>query len=254
MKFLRYSYKDKISYGILNEKDATLITPIEGSPFTNYKKNIKEIKIKDVKVLTPCDFSKAVCIGLNYRDHAAECNLEIPKSPVVFIKPSTSALAFGEEIIKPEMCKRIDYEAELAIVIKKKTKNIEIENIRDFILGYTCANDVTARDLQPSDGQWTLAKGFDTFCPFGPFIETEVDPNNLKIKSILDGKVMQESNTSNLIFNTDYIVSYISKIMSLNPGDIILTGTPSGISGMSDGATIEVVIENIGTLKNSVVY
>lgn len=254
MKFLRYNYKDKLSYGILDTKNNTRIIPIEGSPFTEYKKTNKEIDINEVKILTPCDFSKAVCIGLNYRDHAKEFNLPIPNSPVVFIKPSTSALANNEEIIKPKMCTRLDYEAELAIIIKKKTKNIDIENVRDYILGYTCANDVTARDLQAIGGQWTIAKGFDTFCPFGPFIETEVEPNNLKIMSILDGKIMQESNTSNLIFNTDYIVSYISKIMTLNPGDIILTGTPGGISGMKDGATIEIVIEKIGTLKNKVVY
>ena len=252
MKFLRYQYKDKVHYGILNKENNNSIICIEGSPFGEYKVLDCEIKLSDVKILTPCDFSKAVCIGLNYKDHAEEFNLPIPSSPVVFIKPSTSALAYGDAIIKPDMCKRLDYEAELAIIIKKKAKNIDRENVRDYILGYTCANDITARDLQEKGGQWTIAKSFDTFCPFGPFIQTDVEPNNLKIKSILDGKVMQESSTKNLIFDTDYIVSYISKIMSLNPGDIILTGTPGGIAGMKKGAVIEIEIENIGTLKNTI--
>lgn len=253
MKFLRYIYMGNTRYGILNDDEYT-ITPIIGSPFDTYSRESQKICIKDVQLLTPCDFSKAVCVGLNYKDHAHEFNLEIPKSPVIFIKPSTSALAHNEKIIKPVECNRIDYEAELAIVIKKKAKNINIENIREYILGYTCANDVTARDLQKINEQWTIAKGFDTFCPFGPVIETDIDPNNLEIKSLLNGKVMQKSNTSNLIFNTDYIVSYISKIMTLNPGDIILTGTPSGISHMNNGSIIEIVIEGIGTLKNIVVY
>lgn len=253
MKFLRFLYNDEISYGILKENTSTIIK-LEGSPFEEYKELQEELNMDNVKILTPCDFTKAVCVGLNYRDHAKEFNHPIPESPVLFMKPSTSALACNEDIIKPEICKRLDYEAELAIVIKKKAHNIEEKDAHKYILGYTCANDVTARDLQPQNGQWTLAKGFDTFCPFGPYIETQLDPKNLKIQSILNGKVMQESNTSNLIFDPIYLVSYISKIMSLNPGDIILTGTPSGVSHMIDGSKISVKIENIGELVNTVKY
>ncbi len=254
MKFLRYYYNNEISYGILKKDCENKITKIEGSPFIGFKESSEELDFKDVKVLTPCDFTKAVCVGLNYRDHAKEFNHPIPESPVLFIKPATTALGMYENILKPQMCKRLDYEAELAIVIKSKAHDIEEEDAHKYILGYTCANDVTARDLQPQKGQWTLAKSFDTFCPFGPFIETKIDPTNLKITSILNEKVMQESNTSNLIFNPFYLVSYISKVMTLNPGDIILTGTPSGVSHMKDLSTISIKIEGIGTLTNTVKY
>jgi 2-keto-4-pentenoate hydratase/2-oxohepta-3-ene-1,7-dioic acid hydratase in catechol pathway len=254
MKFLRYSYNNEINYGLLkNENDSTIIK-LKGSPFDKYEKLSEEVNIEDVKILTPCDFSKAVCVGLNYRDHAEEFNHPIPESPVLFIKPSTTALAFAENIIKPEICTRLDYEAELAIIIGKKAHNIEEIDASKYILGYTCANDVTARDLQPQNGQWSLAKGFDTFCPFGPYIETEIDPKNLKIQSILNDEVMQESNTSNLIFNPLYLVSYISKVMTLNPGDLILTGTPSGVSHMKDGSKISIKIDGIGELTNTVKY
>lgn len=254
MKFLRYYYNDEISYGILKKDCEDTIIKIKGSPFNEFEELSEELKIKDVKLLTPCDFTKAVCVGLNYRDHIIEFNHPIPESPVLFIKPSNTAIGIHENIIKPQLCERLDYEAELAIVIGSKTHNIEEKDAHKYILGYTCANDVTARDLQPQKGQWTLAKSFDTFCPFGPFIETEINPTNLNIKSILNGKVMQESNTSNLIFNPFYLVSYISKIMTLYPGDIILTGTPSGVSHMKDLSTISIKIEGIGTLTNTVEY
>lgn len=252
MKFLRYYYNNEINYGIL--KNASTIKKIEGSPFNKYKELHEELNLDDVKLLTPCDFSKAVCVGLNYRDHAIEFNLPIPQSPILFIKPSTTALEINGNILKPLSCERIDYEAELAIVIGLKAHNIEEKDAQKYILGYTCANDVTARDLQQKNGQWTIAKSFDTFCPFGPFIETKVDPNNIEITSTLNGITKQKSNTSNLIFNPFYLVSYISKIMTLNPGDIILTGTPSGISHMKEQSEIIVELEGIGKLTNTVKY
>lgn len=254
MKFLRYRKNNEVHYGILKEDDSNKIIRIEGSPFTSYKKSEKEDELNKVKILTPCDYSKAVCVGLNYRDHAEEFNLPIPKSPILFIKPSTAALALDETILKPKMCERLDFEAELAVIIKKTAHKVKIEDAPEYILGYTCANDVTARDLQPKEGQWTLSKGFDTFCPFGPYITTDIDPTSLNIKSILDGDVKQSSNTKNLIFNVEYLVSYISNIMSLNPGDLILTGTPSGICKMDDGASITVEIEGLGKLTNIIKY
>jgi len=254
MKFLRYKKNNRVHYGILKKDEGSKITRIEGSPFTSYEELSEEDDINDVKIITPCDYSKAVCVGLNYRDHAEEFNLPIPTSPILFIKPSTAALAVDETVLKPKMSERLDFEAELAVIIKKTAHKVKIEDASEYILGYTCANDVTARDLQPKEGQWTLSKGFDTFCPFGPYITTDIDPTSLNIKSILDGDVKQSSNTKNLIFNVEYLVSYISNIMTLNPGDLILTGTPSGICKMDDGASITVEIEGLGKLTNTIKY
>ncbi|MDD3903311.1 MAG: fumarylacetoacetate hydrolase family protein [Sphaerochaeta sp.] len=249
MKYLRFSYQDTVRYGLLQD---TTIQVLDGTPFTKYTITDTNLDLNDVKILTPCDYSKAVCIGLNYRDHAEEFQLPIPTEPVVFLKPSTSALPYGGVVDYPIQCKRLDYEAELAIVIAKKAKNIEIDQVSEYILGYTCANDITARDLQPKQGQWTIAKSFDTFCPFGPFISDEVDPADLAIESRVNGKTMQKSSTKNLIFKVPFLVSYLSKVMTLLPGDIILTGTPGGISGMHHGDTVEIVIEGLGILKNTI--
>ena len=249
MKYVRFTYQDKVSYGLLNDDT---IQVLEGSPFSTYTMTDVQLKASEVTLLTPCDYSKAICIGLNYRDHAQEFQLPIPTEPVVFLKPSTAALAPLGVIEYPAMCKRLDYEAELAIVIGKKARNLSVEEVGAYILGYTCANDITARDLQPKTGQWTVAKSFDTFCPFGPYISDEVDPSNLTIESRVNGKTMQKSNTKNLIFAVPFLVSYLSQIMTLLPGDIILTGTPGGISGMHHGDTVEIRIEGLGVLKNTI--
>ncbi len=249
MNIIRFKLNDEVLYGNL---DNDKITIYEGTPFEGFFKTEKKVDLEKVEIMTPCDFSKAVCIGLNYRDHAIEFELPIPESPIVFLKPSTSSLAHNKTVIKPDMCKRLDYEAELAVVIKKEAKNVKEEDVNDYILGYTCANDITARDLQPKKGQWTIAKGFDTFCPFGYVINTELDPSDLKISSEVNGKVMQESNTKNLIFDVPYLVSYLSSIMTLLPGDIILTGTPGGISGMQKGDEVKVIIEGLPALTNTI--
>ncbi|WP_320128919.1 fumarylacetoacetate hydrolase family protein [uncultured Sphaerochaeta sp.] len=249
MKYLRFSYQDIVHYGIL---DNNTVQILDGTPFGAYTVTDETLALEAVKILSPCNFSKAVCIGLNYRDHAEEFQLPIPTEPVVFIKPSTTNLAPLGIIEYPPQCHRLDYEAELAIVIGKTTRNIEEKDAKEYILGYTCANDVTARDLQPKQGQWTISKSFDTFCPFGPFISDEVDASNLSIESRVNGKTMQKSNSKNLIFKIPYLVSYLSKVMTLLPGDIILTGTPGGISGMHKGDTVEIIIEGLGTLKNTI--
>ncbi|MGD1822393.1 MAG: fumarylacetoacetate hydrolase family protein [Pleomorphochaeta sp.] len=251
MQIIRFKYNNETLFGNYN-CDTNSITIYEGNPFEGFFKTTKEIDINKVEILTPCDFSKAICIGLNYKDHAIEFELPIPKSPIVFLKPSTSALAHKQTVIKPDMCNRLDYEAELAIVIKKTAKDVKKEDVNDYILGYTCANDITARDLQPKTGQWTIAKGFDTFCPFGYVINTELDPSNLLISSEVNGKIMQESNTSNLIFDVPFLVSYLSSIMTLLPGDIILTGTPGGISGMKKGDIVKIKIEGLPDLENTI--
>jgi len=249
MKYLRFTYQDTIKYGLLEQET---IQVLEGSPFEQYTITDKKLNLSEVELLTPCEYTKAICIGLNYKDHAQEFQLPIPTEPVVFIKPSTASLNPNGVIQYPAMCKRLDYEAELAIVIGKKARFVPITDVNKYILGYTCANDVTARDLQPKQGQWTVSKSFDTFCPFGPFISDEVNPSNLVIESRVNGKTMQKSNTSNLIFSVPFLVSYLSQVMTLLPGDIILTGTPGGISGMHHGDTVQIIIEGLGVLKNTI--
>ncbi|HPZ16459.1 MAG TPA: fumarylacetoacetate hydrolase family protein [Sphaerochaeta sp.] len=249
MKYVRLLSDGLTRYGILTEDQIHLI---DTTPFEEFRRTGQVVPLEGAHLLAPTDFSKAICIGLNYRDHAEELQLAIPDTPVVFLKPSTTSLAPGERIIKPKMCSRLDYEAELCVVIKKEAHFVSTEEAFSYILGYTIANDVTARDLQPKQGQWTVAKGFDTFCPFGPFISDEVDPSNLAIESRVNGELRQSSNTKNLIFTVPYLVSYLSHVMTLLPGDIILTGTPSGIGPMEKGDTVEITIEGLGTLSNPI--
>jgi len=196
--------------------------------------------------------SKIVCAGLNYKDHAEELKMKLPKEPVIFLKP-TSSIIFNEETIKiPKASERVDYEAELAIVIGKTCKSIKKEDAKKYIKGFTILNDVTARDLQEKDGQWTRAKSFDTFCPIGPKIISRIDANNLKIQLRVNGEIKQDSNTNNMIFSVEELVEFVSSIMTLYPDDIISTGTPPGVGKLEKGDTVEIEIENIGILKNFV--
>jgi 2-keto-4-pentenoate hydratase/2-oxohepta-3-ene-1,7-dioic acid hydratase in catechol pathway len=196
--------------------------------------------------------TKVVLVGLNYKDHARELQMPLPDEPILFLKPPTALIGPEDYIVYPAQSKRVDYEAELAVVIKDECKAIEPEAVMDFVEGFTCLNDVTARDLQSKDVQWTRAKSFDTFCPIGPKIVTDIDPNSVKIQSYLNGELRQNSNTSNFIFSMEELVSFTSKVMTLQSGDIIATGTPSGIGAMEKGDTIEIKIEGIGTLRNYV--
>ncbi|AEK19035.1 fumarylacetoacetate hydrolase family protein [Methanococcus maripaludis] len=196
--------------------------------------------------------SKIVCAGLNYKDHAKELKMKLPKEPVIFLKP-TSSIIYNEEAIKiPKASERVDYEAELAIVIEKTCKSVKKEDAKNYIKGFTILNDVTARDLQEKDGQWTRAKSFDTFSPIGPKIVSNLDPNNLKIQLRVNGKIKQDSNTNNMIFSVEELVEFVSSIMTLYPDDIISTGTPPGIGKLEKGDIVEIEIENIGILKNFV--
>lgn len=249
MRFCRFSHKGHIHWGLLEGEN---IKPMSTLPFIETKFNGESIPLKEVKLLAPAEPSKIVCLGLNYADHAREFKLEVPEEPIIFIKPPTTVIGPEEEIIIPRSTKRVDYEAELAIVIGKEAYNVKEEKAFEYIFGYTCANDVTARDLQKKDVQWTRSKSFNTFCPLGPWIETDLDPSNLSIKLLLNGEIKQNSNTSNLIFKIPYIVAFISSIMTLFPGDVILTGTPSGVGPIKLGDIVEVVIDKIGTLKNTV--
>ena len=206
--------------------------------------------IKDVKFLPPTRPSKIVAVGLNYKAHAEEMGKPLPDEPLLFMKPSTAVISNKMKIILPQMSERVDYEGELAIVIGRKCKNISEEEAKNYILGYTCFNDVTARDLQKKDGQYTRAKSFDTFAPYGPWINTEIEPDNLNITTKVNGEIKQTGNTSDMIFSPYKLVSFISKIMTLLPGDVVITGTPPGVGPLNDGDKVEVEIEGIGTLIN----
>lgn len=249
MKFVRFSDQGHAKYGLVEDDR---VKELDGSPFSGYKVTDKVHKLSAIKFLPVCQPSKVVAIGLNYKAHAKEAGAELPEEPLLFIKPSTSVIGHNDEIIYPKIVKRLDHEAELAIVIKDRTKAVEPQEAKAHILGYTCLNDVSAREIQKKDGQWARAKGFDTFCPIGPYIVDDVDPSNIRIQAILNGSVKQDSNTSDLIFGVEKLVSFISQVMTLLPGDIIATGTPAGVSPMQVGDTIEIVLDGIGTLRNTI--
>ncbi len=248
MKIVHFKYNDLENiYGYLDEQSGNILVIEDG------KVKDKPIPINEVKILPVSMPTKIVAVGLNYKDHAMEMDKPLPEEPLIFLKPSSSVIAHKEKIIKPEISKRVDYEGELAVVIGRKCKNVEVEEAKEYILGYTCFNDVTARDLQEKDIQYTRAKSFDTFSPVGPWIENDVDPTNLEIKTYVNDRVVQHSNTSNMKFNVFFLVSYISKIMTLMPGDIIATGTPAGVGPLMSGDIVKVEIEGIGILENEVV-
>ena len=249
MKFVRFRHEGSIAYGLL---EGDQIRPIQGDPFSEYTATRKTVPLAAVQLLAPCTPSKIVAVGVNYQDHAAEFKRELPKEPILFLKPPTAVLAPHETIRLPSASSRIDFEAELGVVIKKQVSETSSEWTHDIILGYTCFNDVTARDLQKKDGQWTRAKSFDTFAPFGPCIETDVDPGNLRVESYLNGERRQSASTSQLIFKVPELVSFISKVMTLLPGDLIATGTPAGVGPMKSGDVIEIDIRGIGRLVNPV--
>ena len=240
-------------FGILENDDSIKILkgdPIYAgvNPVTNLEVNLKLV---DVRLLAPViPRSKVVCIGKNYADHAAEMDSQVPTSPIIFIKPNTSVIGPNDVINWPMMSKRIDHEAELAIVIGRICKSVPAEKINDVIFGYTIANDVTARDLQKIDGQWTRAKGFDGFCPLGPWIDTEFKPASQRILARVNGEVKQSDELSNMVFKIPQIIEFVTEAMTLLPGDVILTGTPAGISAMPENASVEIEIEGLGVLKN----
>jgi 2-keto-4-pentenoate hydratase/2-oxohepta-3-ene-1,7-dioic acid hydratase in catechol pathway len=250
MKIIRYAYKNEISYGV---KENNSIKQLKKAPFDEIVYSGNVLNYFDVKLLSPVMPSKIIAVGLNYTGHAKELNLDIPPRPLLFLKPPSSVIAQNACIVRPKQSKQVDFEAELAIVIKKQCHNVKSEAVNDVILGYTCLNDVTARDLQTTESQWTRAKGFDTFCPIGPWVETQYDYKNKRVQSRLNGKIMQDSNTDDLIYSVEKIVCYTSAIMTLMPGDIISTGTPFGIGAMKNGDVIEIEVEGIGVLKNNVI-
>ncbi|MDH7576318.1 MAG: fumarylacetoacetate hydrolase family protein [Bacillota bacterium] len=251
MRFIRCSYQQKKIWGLV---EGNFIRMIKGSPFKGgWVPTEETIPLAGASLLPPCNPSKIVCVALNYRDHARELGMALPDEPLLFLKPPSSVTGSGQKIVYPRCSRQIDYEGELAVVIKEKTRYVAETEAKSKILGYTCGNDVTARDLQKKDGQWTRAKSFDTFCPLGPFLAVDLNPDCLGIKVTVNGKIRQDSSTREMIFPVTQLVSYISFVMTLYPGDVIMTGTPFGVGPLEVGDYVSVEIEGIGSLTNEVV-
>ena len=249
MRVVRLLHEGDCRYGLADETSVTLLTD---EPFAAWEAD-GVIPLSEVHLLCPVTPTKVVCVGLNYRNHIAEMGHDTPTEPVLFIKPSTAVIGPGQEIVVPEGIGRVDHEAELGVVIGRRTHRVSVETAAQNILGFVCGNDVTARDVQERDGQWTRAKGFDTFCPIGPWVTTEVDAADLAIECWVNGEMRQGARTSDMIFDAFELVSFASQIMTLVPGDVVLTGTPGGISALHPGDTVEVRIEGVGSLVNTVV-
>lgn len=239
-------------YGVLEEDNS--ISVMSGDPiYHGIQKTAAKIDFAKVRILSPVlPRSKVVCIGKNYADHAAEMGGVVPDEPIIFIKPNTAVIGPGDTIVWPSMAPSIDFEGELAIVIGRVCKDVPEERANEVIFGYTLANDVTSRELQKKDGQWTRAKGFDTFLPLGPWIETDFVPGNQRLVTTLNGEVKQDAPLSDMIFKVPTIINFVSSVMTLLPGDVIITGTPAGIGPMPEKSTIAISIEGLGQLTNKV--
>jgi 2-keto-4-pentenoate hydratase/2-oxohepta-3-ene-1,7-dioic acid hydratase in catechol pathway len=242
-----------VAWGVVEEIDGgPTVAAIEEHPFGPIRFSGDRWALADVRLLSPILPSKVVCVGRNYADHAAEMGNDVPAQPLIFLKPSTAVIGDGDVIRLPEDSTQVEHEAELAVVIGRPAKDVASEDALGFVLGYMCSNDVTARDQQRSDGQWTRAKGYDSFCPIGPWIETEVDPSDLRITARVNGELRQDSRTSLLVHGIPALIAYMSRVMTLLPGDVLLTGTPAGVGPLTDGDAVTVEIEGIGVLTNPV--
>ena len=264
MKYCQFQLNGQAHYGLVEsvagreEITRLLLSPpqdVGGDMEDLASKRMQHIPLAEADLLAPLQPSKIVCVGRNYREHAAELGNEVPAEPLIFLKPPTSLLAPGGSIRRPRASQRTDYEGELGVVIARNCYKVGAEEeVRPYILGYTCVNDFTARDLQNKDDQWTRAKGFDTFCPVGPLVTDELDPwAGVSIETRVNGEIRQQGNTRDLIFPLDAVIRYISGVMTLLPGDLIATGTPKGIGPVVAGDVVEVTVEGIGTLRNPVI-
>jgi len=272
VRIARFSRDDTVAYGVVQESvpdgvasaaigpdtDGLTIAELQGHPFGVGTDSVRytgqSYPVADVRLLAPVLPTKVVAIGKNYADHAREMGGEPPDEPVIFLKPSTSVIGPGDPVARPvKLSERVDFEGELAVVIGRLCRDVPPERVSEVIFGYTCANDVTARDLQAKDGQWTRAKGFDTFCPLGPWIETGLDPSDLELTTTVNGEVKQHARTSQLLHDVTAVVRYVTSVMTLLPGDILLTGTPAGIGPLVHGDRVSVAIQGIGALTNPVV-
>ncbi len=250
MRIIRYQVKNATpQYGwVLNEN----VGSMEGNPFGEYRRLKADIPLDEARLLAPCLPSKIVCVGRNYAEHAREHDAEVPKVPLIFLKPPSSVIGPGEAILLPPQSKQVEHESELVVVIGKRGRRITAETARDYILGYTVGNDVTARDLQKSDGQWTRAKGFDTFCSFGPWIDTDFDPSDALVTCRVSGQPRQMASTRDMVFSVNTLIAFVSSVMTLEPGDLLFTGTPAGVGILKDGDEVVCEIEGLGKLSNPV--
>lgn len=250
MRYVRFLRDGEARHGIVEQER---VLEIEAPGDKKARFTGRSHALHDLKLLAPVMPGKVIGVGLNYADHIAEFNHNVPSEPIIFLKPSSSVIGTNSHIIYPGISSRVDFEAELAVVIGEVCRHVSPKAALRKVWGYTCGNDVTARDLQASDNQWTRAKSFDTFCPLGPWIETDINPDNLEIVARVNGNVRQRSNTRQMIFRLEDLIAFISEVMTLNPGDVILTGTPSGAGPLEVGDEICVDIEGIGVLKSVVV-
>jgi len=258
VRIARFAKGDGVAYGVVEGEAAQTIAELYGHPFgidpSGVRLTGQRYPLAEVRLLAPVLPSKVVAVGKNYAEHVREMGSELPAEPVLFLKPSTSVTGPGDRIAYPvKLTDRVDYEGELAVIIGRLCRDVPKERAYDVIFGYTCANDVTARDLQLRDGQWTRAKGFDTFCPLGPWMETATDPSDLGITTTVNGEVRQHARTRELLWDVPSLIEYVSAVMTLLPGDVLLTGTPEGVGPLTDGDEVSVTVESIGTLTNKVV-
>jgi 2-keto-4-pentenoate hydratase/2-oxohepta-3-ene-1,7-dioic acid hydratase in catechol pathway len=251
MRLVRFRYGDRIATGAA-EFDADSIRVLKGTFFEDPAPTGEEVPFDDVRLLAPVLPSKLVCVGKNYAAHAAEFGSEVPEEPLLFLKPSTAVIGPNDPIHLLPISRRVDYEGELAVVIGRIAKYVRTEEAFKHILGYTCANDVTLRDLQKSDDQWARAKGFDGSCPLGPWIETDLDPTDVRVETRLNGEIRQAGQTSEMAFGVATLIEYITSFMTLLPGDVVLTGTPEGVGKLAPGDVVEVEVDGVGTLSNPV--
>jgi 2-keto-4-pentenoate hydratase/2-oxohepta-3-ene-1,7-dioic acid hydratase in catechol pathway len=252
MRLVRFRFGDRIATGAIDAGSED-IRILRGTFFDDPIPTGEQVPLADVRLLAPVLPSKAVCVGKNYAAHAAEFGMEVPDEPLLFLKPSTAIAGPGDPIQLLPISTRVDYEGELAVVVGRLARHVRAEDAYRYILGFTCANDVTLRDLQKMDDQWARAKGFDGSCPLGPWVETELDPIDIRVETRLNGEIRQAAQTSDMVFGVAELIEYITEFMTLLPGDVLLTGTPEGVGRLSDGDVVEVEVEGIGTLSNPVV-
>ncbi len=250
MRIARFTVGEEVDFGVVEGDE---VAPITGHPFAPFTFTGYRYPLSEVRLLAPIIPSKVVAVGKNYADHAEEMGGEIPFEPIVFLKPSTAIIGTGDAIVCPPSSHRVDFEGELGVVIGRISKDVPAVNALEHVLGYTCANDVTARDQQAQDGQWSRAKGYDTFCPLGPWIETQLDPSDLELTTTVNGEVKQQARTSALLQSVPAMIAYITSVMTLLPGDVVLTGTPAGVGPLHPGDEVAVSVEGLGTLTNRVV-
>lgn len=250
MQFVRYAYEADVGTGLV---DAGTVYRVNGSIFGDWQRGDRVAPLADVRLLAPAEPTKIVCVGRNYAAHAAEQNADVPDEPILFLKPTSSLVGPDADVVLPELSRRVEHEAELTVVIGTRCRHVTVDDAWRVVFGYTCGNDVTARDLQRRDGQWTRGKAFDTFCPVGPAIVTDFDPTDVDLICRVNGEVRQQANTRDMVFSIPELIAAVTAVMTLEPGDLLLTGTPDGVSPLHPDDVVEVEVTGLGVLRNRVV-